>query len=636
MPDTLNKIDRSSFLRRILRGLAAYTTKNYFFYRLLFLVFCDFFITFSSLIAAIFIYTRLIFIPYSWSIIVTVIFAVFFVKFVFFILFHIYDISFQHASILYIIKTSSIILASSAVSYFLIKALFPAYWFFALTILYVLFDVLGSIGFRFLPLIYYEICSRIGEESKNCLIYGCGDTGKSLMPVMTKNRVRINGFIDDDPNKLKKVINGIKVLGALENLGKILTKTRIDVLIVAIPSLEGRKFKRIKKMCSEFNIELKTIPSLYQIYNKNRQGIADSIRLLNYEDLIRRPVRKENFSDLNDFFGAKKIIITGAGSIGGELVNQLINFDLKKIIVLDNCELNLFNLKNRIDKKPLDKIELKLIDLKNKRSLEGIFAEEKPDFVFHTAAYKHVPIVEQNTCEAVLNNLLCLKNIYEVSSGARVKKFIFVSSDKAVRSTNIMGATKRLGELYLQARGISGGMVSLSVRFGNVIGSSGSLVPGVIEQIRRNGPVTVTHPDASRFFMLVSEAVLLILKASVIAGGGEVFILDMGKPIKIIDMVKDIISFYGKIPEVEIPIEYIGLRPGEKLFEELIFDGVESKTYADGMYVTRSKAFDFNEFINAYDAVLSLAREANENEMLRLIKRYVKIYTNEQLLKNRE
>lgn len=619
----------------VLYNVTTFIIKNYTFLRFFFLISCDFIITFISCITAIYIYTRIIIVPYTWGIIYAIVAIIFFIKFLFFTVFRIYNISFQYASILYIVKTSSVIFVSAIVAYFALRTVFPGYWFFLIATLEFLFDIIGSEFFRFLPFIYHEIYNRIVEVDKACLIYGCGETGKNFIPILAKNRIKVWGFIDDEPRNLGKIVNGVKVLGMLPDLEKILIKTKIDMLIVAIPSLGGNKLKDIRQICRGFNIEIKTVPSFYRIYNKSIEEVVTLIREVNYEDLIRRPVKKESFDDLNVSFSNKRVMVTGVGSIGTELINQMINFNPQEIVVLDNCELNLFNLESEISTKSFAKIKARLLDLKNKRLLQKVFSEYKPDFVFHTAAYKHVPIVEQNLCEGVLNNLLCLKNVYELSEEAEVNKFIFISSDKAVRPTNIMGATKRLGELYVQAMNARNKMTSCTVRFGNVIGSSGSLVPKVIKQIQNDNVVTVTHPEVSRFFMLISEAVLLILKASIIAKGGEVFILDMGKQIRISDMVNDIVTFYGKIPNKDIAIEYTGLRPGEKLFEELIIESTETANYKDGMYIVKPEAFDSDAFVTNYEKILNCASAGEEIQMLECIKKYVKLYTNEELIQEK-
>jgi len=597
--------------------------RNYRVSRLIFFATADFVITFLSVIVAIFLYTRFFAVAYSWSIIFSIIGIIFLVKLISFSVFRIYDISFQYPNILYILKIFSVLVCIACINYFLLGVIFPEFWLLTVALLAAISDIFCSICFRIAPLVYYELSSNLSEGSMNTLIYGCGDTGKSLIPVLRKNNMRIKGFVDDNSKNTHKVVNGIKVMGRFDDLKKIIERMAVDNLIVAIPSLNGKKIKNIMDVCLRLNIKVKVIPPFYKNYNKDIEELASSIRNIRYSDLIRRSVKKESFTEVGNFFKGQKILITGGGSIGSELVKQLINFDVEKIVVLDNNELNIFNLENDIAKDQLNKVEIRLVDLKNKKSLESIFDECHAGFVFHTAAYKHVPIVEKNPCESVLNNLLCLKNTYELSKKNNVTKFIFVSSDKAVRSTNIMGATKRLGELYVQSMGINGLMISSSVRFGNVLGSSGSLIPKIENQIMNNAAVTVTHPEASRFFMLVSEAALLILKSSIIASNSEIFILDMGEPVKIIDMVEEVIRFHGKVPVVDVPIEYIGLRPGEKLFEELIFEGVESKIYKDGIYIAKPNDIDHEQFIADYNEILSFAMSGNKTGMLGAINKYV-------------
>lgn len=616
-------------LQNTFRKFISFILKRYNFFRLTFIVFSDFLITFSSIVMSIFIYTRIVYIPISWGVIYTIIFITFSIRVLYFVIFKIYNISFQHACALYIFKISSVIFISTITNYFILRMLFPKYWFLTISVLDVLFNITGSVCFRFSPLIYDELVNRMGEGNKNCLIYGCGKTGQRVIEVLKENKIKVKGFIDDNPNNLRKIIKGIKVLGTFEDLEKLTTKLKIDVFVITILSLDGEKIRDIKQTCSKLNIELKMIPSSYQVYNKDINQIASSIRSINYEDLLRRPVRNDNFDNLNEFFKSKTIFVTGAGSIGSELVRQLTNFDVREVVVLDNNELNLFNIENNIPEVFSNKIKLRLVDLKNVTLLKNIFLHSKPDYVFHTAAYKHVPIVEENACEGVYNNLLCLKNTITLSEDFKIKKFIFISTDKAVKPVNIMGATKKLGELYLKAVDGKNNLTSVAVRFGNVIGSSGSLIPKIIAQIQENKPVTLTHPEASRFFMLTSEAVFLILKATTMANGGEIFILDMGSPIKITDIARDVAGFYGKTLGKDIPFKYIGLRPGEKITEELIPDE-EQIVYKDGMYVTTYSGNNHNfyeNFLKDYDEILKLASNAKKDEMIALIHKYVNTYS---------
>lgn len=621
--------------RTLLSGLIKFVLKYYTAARLFFLASCDFMITFGSFVSAIYIYKSIAHSVFNPNLVLSIILIAFFVKLIFFLIFKIYDISFQHASILYILKTSTVIFIVACVNYLIFKLTLGPVWVFVVAVLEFLFELTASILFRFFPLLYYELCSRVGEVDKNCLIYGCGETGKGLKPILGRNKIRVYGFIDDDRRNFGKIINGTRVLGSIDDIEKVLAKSKIELLICAIPSIDGKKLKLLKERCLDLNIELKTVPSLHQIFNKSIEEVASFIRGINYEDLIRRPVNRESFAGLFDSFKTKRAVVTGAGSIGSELVRQLVDFGFGEIVVFDNCELSIFNLENSLDKKSSGRVDLKLVDLKNAGHIRRALAGYKPDFVFHTAAYKHVPIVEKNICEGVFNNLLCLKNIYEVSRELGAGKFIFISSDKAVRPTNVMGMTKRLGELYVQAANGKGGMVSSSVRFGNVLGSSGSFVPKIIEQIKNNRPVTITHAEATRFFMLLSEAVLLILKASLMAKGGEIFILDMGKPIKIVDIANEIISFYGKRPGLDIRIEYTGLRPGEKLFEELVFDGVEKTSYRDGIYTAKPNELDSRDFIRDYEKIMALSSEGDDPGMMEIIKRHVTLYTNEMILHGR-
>ena len=378
----LSNKGKNSIFKKMLQGCLTHALKFYSFYRFGFLIFTDFLITFFSFVIAIYIYTMITGIPYPGWVVYVIVSIAFLVKSLSFIVYRIYNISFQHASALYIIKVSLVIFGCAIVDYFLLKRLFPAYWFIPIAILEVLLDSIASVSFRFLPLLYNELSGRYGEASKNCLVYGCGNTGKSLIPILRQDKVKIRGFIDDNSNNLHKVITGIRVLGKLDDLEKILTNTYIDVLIIAIPSLSGTKTKYVREVCSKFNIELKTMFSLHEIYDKSTDDIARSIRHINYDDLIRRPVKKGNLSDLSNFFKSRKTMITGAGSIGTELVKQLANLGAGEIVVLDNCELNLFNLEGNIPEKHREKIKTRLIDLKNKRLLSIVMLSSTNQIFF--------------------------------------------------------------------------------------------------------------------------------------------------------------------------------------------------------------------------------------------------------------
>jgi len=603
--------------------IITYLAKRYNLFRTIFLGTSDFLIIFFSLIAGIFLYTRLIPIPYSWKIISEIIALSFIIRLILFFVFKIYNISFQHVSHLYILKISSIIMLHYAFSYLILKSIWPSFWFGFISVLSAITDIIISVIFRFIPLVYYEICNKISNGDRNCLIFGSGETGQSLAQALIKHRHNVKGFIDDDPHCKNKIIHGIRVLGQLNDLERLLTQLKVEILIIAIPSLSGERIKTIRKLCSKFNIEVKIVSSLYG--NSKSIEIESSIQQINYEDLLRRSIKKENFLNYNAFFRSKTIWITGAGgSVGTELVRQLLSLEVSKVIALDHSELNLFNLQNNISSSQKKKLVLKLIDLKNSTLLEKLSLENIPHMVFHAAAYKHVPMVQENACEGVLNNLLCLENIYNLSCRHHIQKFIFISSDKAVKSQSIMGMTKKLGELYVQIMGDRTGLNACSVRFGNIIGSSGSLIPTIINQVQKNMPITITHPNASRFFMLVSEAAQLILKASILSEKGEIFILDMKDPINIMDIVQDIAAFYNKELKKDIPIDYIGLRPGEKLTEKLFDENTEHLIPKEEMYIAKQKnAFPLNnDFLSDYRQIIDYAQHGFEIEMMKLIEKY--------------
>jgi FlaA1/EpsC-like NDP-sugar epimerase len=413
---------------------------------------------------------------------------------------------------------------------------------------------------------------------KNLLILGGGHGGEKIYREIRGNaRLTYNviGYLDDDLAKVGKKIHGIPVLGPIKDLKAIASKVHADESLIAIPSATSIQMREIVAHCKKSGIPFKTVPAYGELIN-GRISI-NAIREVAYRDLIGRETVKLDEKQIGAYLKGQCIMITGAGgSIGSELCRQIRNFEPEKIVLLERAESPLheieFELKQNTEQITIVPI---LADIQSVNQLTKAFEAHRPQIVFHAAAYKHVPMLELQPWKAIDNNVIGTKNLIEVTAKFNVARFVFVSTDKAVRPSNVMGASKRLTEMLVQEQ--NGCNVSqtrfMIVRFGNVVGSVGSVVPLFKKQIQQGGPVTVTDPEVKRFFMTIPEASQLILQAGAMGEGGEIFILDMGTPIKIEDMARDLIRLSGFEPDVDIKIEYIGLRPGEKLYEELVIAG---------------------------------------------------------------
>ena len=404
------------------------------------------------------------------------------------------------------------------------------------------------------------------NNKKNLLIIGAGDAGITILKEINRHRelnYRIIGFLDDDTAKIGMYIHNVKVLGEINKLPRIIEKYKIDEIIIAIPSAKPSLIKRIVDL-TKGKVKLKILPGLYELIN-GKVSIS-RVRPLKLEDFLGREPVKINLEEVKGFIKEKKVLITGAaGSIGSELSRQIDGLNPEKLILLDIKESELYMLYHELK----GKREIILGDIRDKEKMEEIFKKYKPDIVFHSAAYKHVPLMEDFPEEAVKTNVFGTLNLVEISDRFGVESFVFISTDKAVNPTSIMGLTKRIGEIIVQEFSKRSKTKFIIVRFGNVLGSNGSVIPLFKKQIEMGGPVTVTHPDMERYFMTIPEAVQLILQASSMGKGGEIFILDMGKPVKILDIAKSLIKIYGYEPDKDIKIVFTGIRPGEKLKEEL-------------------------------------------------------------------
>jgi FlaA1/EpsC-like NDP-sugar epimerase len=416
-----------------------------------------------------------------------------------------------------------------------------------------------------------------GEGLKRLLIIGAGDAGEKILRELHSNsrlKYHVVGFSDDDPKKHGRQIHGVPVLGSIDLLSGLITEYEVDELLIAIASAARKEMRRIVDRCKETGLKFRIIPGIGELIDGRLT--VKSIRDVAYEDLMGRGPVQLKTEEIGQYIKGKSILVTGAGgSIGSELCRQIGRFFPQNLILLDRTENNLYEIEMEM-RRDFAYLQCSPVlgDVLNPSALNSSFLKYRPTVVFHAAAYKHVPMMEINPWEAISTNILGTRNLLGVAQEFEAERFVMVSTDKAVRPTNVMGASKRVAELLTQCHNRSSNPTRfMAVRFGNVIGSSGSVIPLFKKQIEMGGPVTVTHPEVTRYFMTIPEAAQLILQAGSIGEGGEVFILDMGSPIKILDLARDLIRLSGFEPDEDIEIKFVGLRPGEKLYEELITEG---------------------------------------------------------------
>jgi len=450
-----------------------------------------------------------------------------------------------------------------------------------------LFLYIFSINFMMYLYYYYINKSRV-QKTKSAVIYGAGRAGIKLESEFSNSEYKIKYFVDDDKIVQNRSIDSIKVISK-ETLKNIACDSKFDLLVIAMPSVSKKITKEIYDELSSCFSEIKILPSMDEILQDKE--FSKQLKDISVEDLLARHPQDLDKQKISEFIKNKTILVSGAGgSIGSEICRQCEKFGAKKLILLDHSEFNLYAIAEELHDVEIVPVLQSVVDF---NALERTFASHMPNIVIHAAAYKHVPLVEENIDEALINNIVGTKNIVDISIKYGVEKFIMISTDKAVRPTNVMGATKRICELYAQNAGIyKDGTDIVAVRFGNVLGSSGSVVPKFKSQIEKGQNITVTHPDITRYFMLIPEACELVLQAGAIGSGGEIFILDMGEPVKIVDLAKKLIELSGRD---DIDIVFTGLRPGEKLYEELLIDESNAKTDYESITVANPTKYDINK-----------------------------------------
>ena len=467
----------------------------------------------------------------------------------------------------------------------------------------------------------------------NIMIVGAGEATVAILNEIDRNNPNnylVKCIVDDDKTKIGRRINSVPVVSSTEEIPLMVRKYRIEEIILSIPSIDKENKKRILDICATTKCKLKILPEVYSLLT-NDNNMMDKIRDVQVDDLLGRDPISLDCSLTKNYIKGKTILVTGGGgSIGSELCRQIATYSPKKLIILDIYENNAYDIQQELVRTYDDKLnmEVEIASVRDKNKLSQIFKSKKIDIVFHAAAHKHVPLMEKNPEEAIKNNVIGTYNVVQAAHEYKVGKFILISTDKAVNPTNIMGATKRIGEMIIQAYNRQSETDFVAVRFGNVLGSNGSVIPLFKEQIKAGGPVTVTHEEITRYFMTIPEAVQLVLRASSMAEGGEIFVLDMGEPVKIKDLAHNLIKLSGLEPEVDIAIEYTGLRPGEKLYEELLIslDKNQIKTDIEKILIERPTEFDEKELFELVKELEKAACDLDIKRMIFLIEKLVPTY----------
>lgn len=500
-------------------------------------------------------------------------------------------------------------------------------------ILTTMLDMLLVGGVRF----SYRVLRRLKDadinnkrNDKRVMVIGAGDAGSMVIKEL-KNHTELKSkpvaIIDDDPKKEGKIINGIPVMGQRLDIASVANKKRIDEIIIAMPSAKKNEIRDIVEECKRTKCKLKILPGMFELIDGKVS--INEIREVQIEDLLGREEVNLNIEKISDYIRNRKILVTGGGgSIGSELCRQIARFSPKELMILDIYENNAYNIQNELKRKYTE-LDLKVIiaSVRDKERIHEVIRDNTPEVVFHAAAHKHVPLMEANPKEAVKNNVYGTLNVAQASDKYGVGRFVMISTDKAVNPTNIMGATKRLCEMTIQSIDKSSDTEFVAVRFGNVLGSNGSVIPLFKKQISEGGPVTVTHEEVIRYFMTIPEASQLVLQAGGMAKGGEIFVLDMGEPVKIIDLAKDLISLSGFEPYVDIPIEIVGLRPGEKLYEEILMDeeGMKSTDHKK-IHIGKPTSIDYKLLLKSLDSLSEKMHNEKDNDVINYMMNLVPTY----------
>ncbi|MCL1831009.1 MAG: polysaccharide biosynthesis protein, partial [Oscillospiraceae bacterium] len=477
-----------------------------------------------------------------------------------------------------------------------------------------------------------RIGTDAGTKRRRVMVVGAGEAASTLLHEIFKDpnsNYNIVCAIDDNPQKLSRTIMGVKIMGQTKDIPALVGQCSIDTILIAIPSAGEQDKKRILNICSKTPCTVRLLPDITKLISSGRDLLA-AVRDIKVEDLLGREEIELDSSKLSGVTGKVVMVTGGGGSIGSELCYQIAASSPKKLIVVDISENLAYEVEQNLIMNYGQDIDLdiRIASVRDSQKVDKLFNELRPQIVFHAAAHKHVPLMELSPEEAVKNNVCGTFNLVEAANKYEVETFVLISTDKAVNPTSIMGATKRLCEMIVQAKSLTSNTRFVAVRFGNVLGSTGSVIPLFKSQIAAGGPVTVTHPDIVRYFMTIQEAVNLVIRAAEIAKGGEIFILDMGYQVKILDLAENLIRLAGFLPYTDIPIEFTGLRPGEKLYEELLLsEEGTSDTEHSKIFVENPQKIDAEYILDSYEILKDLAYMNKKDEILSKIIEMIPTYT---------
>lgn len=496
--------------------------------------------------------------------------------------------------------------------------------------------VIGSrLSYRITRRIFLFGSIFLEKDYKKVLIIGAGAYAQIIIDEMQKDRenhLRPIAIIDDNPEKVNTYLRGIRVLGNRNKIKKVVEEKEIDMIVIAISSINGKNKKEIIEICKDTKVKTKIIPAIGELIDG--KASLKKMRDVDLKDLLGRDEIKLDKAGIGGYIKNKVVLVTGGGgSIGSELCRQIASFKPKLLLILDNYENNAYEIENELNRRRPNLYKKTIIaTIREKNRIRQVFEEYKPEVVFHAAAHKHVPLMEFSPSEAIKNNSKGTLNMAELALQYNVEKFVLISTDKAVNPTNIMGATKRICEMVIQGMAAESKKLGkktefAAVRFGNVLGSNGSVIPLFKEQIAEGGPVTLTDKNITRYFMLIPEAVQLVLQAGAFAKGGEIFVLDMGHPVKIYDLARDLISLSGFEPDKDIEIKITGLRPGEKLYEELLMneEGLENTTH-EKIFIGRPAYFDIREIKEKIHNLIRIGEKGNKEELKDKVQEVVPTY----------
>jgi FlaA1/EpsC-like NDP-sugar epimerase len=495
-----------------------------------------------------------------------------------------------------------------------------------------LLDCAGTIalagGARLAVRLYHEEVQPVPDgPTPKLLILGAGDAGETVVREILRQPVlqyRVVGFLDDDPNTWGTIIHSVEVLGEIDRIKEFCDEYAVDEILIAMPSATRKEIRRVVDLCQGTNLRFKTLPAMSDLITGRAK--VQQIREVDINDLLgRAPVRLDD-EQIAEYIKGRVVLVTGAGgSIGSEMCRQIAPYAPARLLLLEQAEQNLFDIDRELRARFPDlDIVACVADICDEGRMRAIFSQQQPAAVFHAAAHKHVPMMELNPGEAVKNNIRGTRVVADAAARHACEKFVLISTDKAVNPTSIMGGTKRVAEMYTQGLNERVDTEYVTVRFGNVLGSSGSVVPIFKEQIARGGPVTVTHPDMVRYFMTIPEASQLVLQAGSMGNGGEIFVLDMGEPVRIVDLARDLITLSGFRPGEDIEIVFSGVRPGEKLFEELSIEGEDvSRTSHPKIGIWTKRSVDWDDLKQIMDGLMrdadTLDRETTRERLRRIV-----------------